>query len=418
MYNKVILSNGVNVLYENIPHIHTVQLCLYISVGSRYENEKNNGISHFMEHMVVETTENNKKLIDTIQDEIGEITAYTTKDATIYYVRTLKEYLTHCIDVFKKMMENTQFNPDTISKEIKVITEEINISNGSQVEQLNNMLSIATWGSSALSFPIIGTINNISTFDSEILSKFKKDYYISENMIISLAGDFDSSNVDYICKSFSTLNRFKHCYFNDSSCILNKRIDYKKSEQKQVYVAITLNKFQSSLKNILINEIISLYLGKGIDSILFKRLRNDLGYVYSINTSGDYHEDISALQIYSICSKGNLLSVIETLSNEIKNFINSNDFYKNISTLKKRLKNSYIFSSEYISSKSVDNCINEIYFQKPFSLERKLELIDNISIADISQFIDSTLRRKNMPLVLLGDLDQDEVNKIIDKNIW
>ena len=197
MYNIYTLKNGLRVVTEYIDHVNSISVGVMVQNGSRNEDLELNGISHFIEHMFFKGTEKrtSKEIVQQIENVGGQINAYTSKEATCYYIKALNTHLDLSIEILADMLLNSKFDDEEIEKEKGVVIEEINMSEDTPEDVLDNDSSKAIFGDNSLSYPILGTIDNIKSFNSKKIKKFVKSHYAPHNSVVSVCGKFDEKEL-------------------------------------------------------------------------------------------------------------------------------------------------------------------------------------------------------------------------------
>ena len=147
MINRYTLSNGIQVVIENMPYLRTAAFGLWVKTGSAYENTYNNGIAHIIEHMMFKgtNTHNARELADMMTRIGGNLNAFTAKECTGYYVKTLDEHLYFAVEIISDMIKNSLFSPEDLSKEKRVILEEIDMYNDSPEDLVHELLQKKIW---------------------------------------------------------------------------------------------------------------------------------------------------------------------------------------------------------------------------------------------------------------------------------
>jgi len=204
MYNLFKLDNGLRVVVENIEYVNSVSVGLWIENGSRNENIKNSGISHFIEHMLFKGTVDRtaKQIAEAIEDVGGQINAFTGKEVTCFYIKALDTHLELSLDVLADMLFNSNFSEDEIEKEKSVIFEEINMSEDSPEDVLTELHTKAIWNTDSISLPILGTMDTVKSFSKEMIVDYVDSYYIPENSVISISGKFDMKNIEKLIQKY------------------------------------------------------------------------------------------------------------------------------------------------------------------------------------------------------------------------
>ena len=142
-YQLSTLANGVQVVSESIEHVKSVSLGIWVRVGSRYENEKNNGVTHFIEHMLFKGTENRsaKEIAEEVDSMGGQLNAFTAKEYTCYYIRMIDENLAQGMDILADMLLKSKLDENDIDKERSVIEEEIKMYADAPDELANDLFN-------------------------------------------------------------------------------------------------------------------------------------------------------------------------------------------------------------------------------------------------------------------------------------
>ena len=215
MYNLFNLDNGLRVVVEDIEYVNSVSVGLWVENGSRNESEHNSGISHFIEHMLFKGTSGRtaKQIAEVIEDVGGQINAFTSREATCFYIKALDTYLELSLDILSDMLFNSNFSEEDIKKEKNVIIEEINMSEDSPEDVLADLHTKAIWNTDSISLPILGTMSTVKSFSRKGILEYIDSYYIPENSVISISGKFDMKSIENLVRK----------YFGKWSC-KNKKI--------------------------------------------------------------------------------------------------------------------------------------------------------------------------------------------------
>lgn len=187
------LDNGIRIVMEKLDNVNSISLGVIVENDSSDEDETNNGIYHFIEHMLFRgTSTKTARDISNIIDNIGgNLNAFTSKENTCFYAQILKPHLDIVIELLSDIFLNSLFLKNDIDKEKRVIEEEIKMYLDDYEDLTHELLNKIMYSGSSLSLPILGNIETIRTFNSEKLKQFFDENYISKNIIISVAGDID-----------------------------------------------------------------------------------------------------------------------------------------------------------------------------------------------------------------------------------
>ena len=180
---------------ENIPYVNSISLGIWIKNGSINEDKHNNGISHFIEHLLFKGTKNRtaKEIAETIDNIGGQLNAFTTKEYTCFYAKVLNTYERLAIDLLSDMLKNSLFNEEDILKEKKVIYEEIKMYQDSPEDIAYDLLAKTMFEGTSLELPILGTIDSLESIDREDIIDYFKKNYIPENIVVSIVGNINEN---------------------------------------------------------------------------------------------------------------------------------------------------------------------------------------------------------------------------------
>ena len=190
MCEEFVLSNGLRVIAEYIPHFPSVSVGLWIGAGSMYETREENGLSHFVEHMLFKSTENRTtKEIAVEMDAIGgQVNAFTSKECTCYYAKVIAEHLPRATELLADLLLHAKMDPEEFEKERGVILEEIAMCEDTPEDLVYDLLAEAYFGDHALSRPILGTHEQIASVTREALIDFRRRHYRPDNTVLAVAG--------------------------------------------------------------------------------------------------------------------------------------------------------------------------------------------------------------------------------------
>lgn len=406
MYNILKLDNGLRIVVEKVPEVKSIAVGLYIKNGSRNENEENNGISHFIEHMLFKGTSrrNSKDIAEAIEDVGGHLNGFTTKDSTCFYIKALYNHLELSLDILSDMLFNSKFSEEEIQKEKKVILEEINMSEDSPEDILTDLHSISIWGKDPLSLPILGTEETVNSFTKDELLKYLKSHYIPENSVLSICGNIDLKEVEELSnKYFKDWKEEERAITVYSSPMILKDHIYKRKKIEQLHISIGIpglpleDEFLPSL--IVLNNI----FGGGTSSLLFQKLREDMGLCYSIYSYVSSYNNTGVIAIYAGISPNKAIKTINSIKDELNNFISMEIDELRLYKAKEQLKGSYFLGNETPGSKMFSNGKSLLVRDKILTEDDIMKKIDNISIESLNQIKKETLEKGFYNSAFVGD---------------
>jgi predicted Zn-dependent peptidase len=417
MYKRYCLDNGIRVVSEHIPYVNSISIGIWVKSGSRYENSENNGVSHFIEHMLFKGTKNRsaKKIAEDIEELGGQINAFTGKEATCYYVKLLDEHYDVGIDVLSDMIINPRFLNEDIEKEKSVIQEEISMYEDSPEDLVSDIISIATWKKDNLSFPILGSSLSIKNMSKDKIMDYYNSRYTPENIVISVAGNFDEARMkEKLSRAFQDFNTPNTIESTLSAPSINRGVIVRNKEIEQIHFALTLNGIELGNDKLYTLLAINNYFGGGTSSQLFQKIREESGYVYTIYSFPSSYKNCGIFNIYFALNESCLDNAVELVHTEIENIVLNKMTDIQIKKSKEQLKGNYILGLESISSRMFGMGKSELMSNKVFEPKEILTKIDAITKDDVSEVIDSIFKKGIFSAACVGkNVSEEKLNKLI-----
>lgn len=418
MYNIFKLDNGLRVVVENIEYVNSVSVGLWVENGSRNENLINNGISHFIEHMFFKGTKNRtaKQIAESIEDVGGQLNAFTGKEATCFYIKALDTHLELSLEVLSDMLFNSKFLEEDIEKEKGVVIEEINMSEDQPEDVLTDLHSEAIWGKESISMPILGTIETVKSFTRDQLINYISSYYIPDNSVISISGKVDMKSIEMLVNKYfgkwSSENKKITVYSTPD--ILQKHL-YKQKDIEQLHISLGMYGIETGNDDIYGLLLLNNMFGGGASSILFQKVREELGLCYSVYSYISSFKNTGVISIYTGLNPKYSKEVIELISKEIHEFSKCDISNEKISTLKEQLKGNYILGLESTSSRMFSNGKSVLFLNR---INRPMDIInkiDNINRENLYDIMERTFSKGIQNSAYVGqNIDLQKITNIIE----
>ncbi len=421
MYNLFKLNNGLRVVVENIDYVNSVSVGLWVENGSRNEDKINNGISHFIEHMFFKGTEKRTALdiAECIEDVGGQINAFTGKEATCFYVKTLDSHLELALDVISDMLFNSKFLPEDIEKEKGVIIEEINMSEDSPEDVLADLHSEAIWGKDPVSLPILGTIDTVKSFTREQIVKYISSYYIPENSVISISGKFNMGTIEKLVeKYFGTWNSKNKKLTNYSKPEIQSSHLFKKKSIEQLHLSLGIPGVEMGSEDVYTLLLLSNIFGGGASSILFQKIREEKGFCYSIYSYISALNNTGVVNIYTSLNPKYAADVVCTIKEEMRKFTKTRVSLEKLNKAKEQLKGNYILGLESTSSRMFSNGKSVLFLNRINTPKDIIEKINRINEEKIDYVMKKTFENGIVNSAFVGEkVDLPLLTNIIEKDI-
>jgi predicted Zn-dependent peptidase len=421
MYNIFKLDNGLRVVVESIEYVNSVSVGLWVENGSRNEDSVNNGISHFIEHMFFKGTINRtaKQLAESIEDVGGQINAFTGKEATCFYIKALDTHLDLSLEVLADMLFNSKFSADDIEKEKGVIIEEINMSEDQPEDVLTDLHSKAIWGEDSISMPILGSVDTVRSFTRQQLLDYISSYYIPENSVISISGKVNINNIESLVnKYFGAWNSTRKKITSYSSpSILNDHL-FKQKEIEQLHISLGIQGIGTGNDNIYGLLLLNNMFGGGASSILFQKIREEMGVCYSIYSYISSFKNTGVISIYTSLNPKYSTEVIGLINEEVNKFSKLDIDNEKLFKLKEQLKGNYILGLESTSSRMFSNGKSVLFLNKINNPQDIINKIDAVSIDSLYSILKDTFSLGIQNSAYVGqDIDLNKLMNIIEGDV-
>ena len=395
MIQKHQSKNGLRIVLETIPAVRSVTIGIWILTGSRNETVENNGISHFIEHMLFKGTKTRtaRDIAEAFDSIGGQINAFTSKEYTCFYAKVLDTHKELALEILADMFFNSTFDEEEMEREKKVVYEEIKMYEDTPDDIVHDFLAQAAFGSHPLGYPIIGSEKQLESFHPAMLKDYMDEQYTPENIVISIAGNADEAFVKKIDEQFGTFTHSSKKAEEITPLFVGESIIKKKdTEQAHLclgYRGLPIND-TSTYSLILLNNV----LGGSMSSRLFQDVRENQGLAYSVfSYHASFLED-GLLTIYAGTGNNQLAKLQQTIDDTIEQLVEQSITDKELHNSKEQLKGNLVLSLESTSSRMSRNGRNELLLKRHRSLDEMIKEIDWISHHSVRNVIDQIFKSK------------------------
>jgi predicted Zn-dependent peptidase len=403
-FNKSILSNKLTVISEKIPSVRSVAVGVWIKTGSRFERPAENGLAHFLEHMMFKGTEKRSplKIAQSLESIGGNLNAFTGKEVTCYFANTLDSHLNRAVEVLSDMVCNSVFPEKEIPRERFVVLEEIKSMKDTPEEHIFDIFHETLFPGDPLGRPILGTEEIVSRFERQLIIDFWQTYYAPQNTVIAAAGNLEHEK----------LVRFIDKYFNfngQGSAILPADVAQVASSQQfivdqpinQAHICTGGRSIPYSSEDRFALLVMNAYLGGGMSSRLFQRLREKRGLAYSVYSFADFYSNIGLFGIYMGTDTGKIDIAQKLLQEELTKLRDKKISSGILHQIKNQLKGNLVLGLESTSRRMTRLAKNELYFNEYVSLDSLIHNIDSVTPEDVLRVANSIIHPDNFITVIL-----------------
>jgi predicted Zn-dependent peptidase len=389
-YKKTVLPNGIRVVSEFLPHVRSVSLGIWIDVGSRYENLQDNGITHFIEHMVFKGTKkrDTRAIAQSLEMVGGYLNAFTGKEHTCFYARVLDEHVDLAMDVLSDMILHPTFLPKEIRKEKNVIIEELKQTEDDPDDVIHDYFEKELFGSHTLAMPVIGTEKNIRSFNQKSLLNFLQTHYAADRIVVAAAGNVTHEQaVDLSRHYFGALQSPGISEKTDPSVIVlpaHGRFEYARPI-KQSHICMGTIGYDIRDKRRFPLQVLSTLMGDGMSSRLFQNIRERYGFAYSVYSFNNHLSDTGSFGAYIGTDDTHVDRCIDLVWKEFKNARSIPLKKKEIDSAKAQLKGSIMLGLESTSNRMIRLGSSELYFGELTPQDAVLKLIDGVTLEQVEE---------------------------------
>ena len=410
-YNRTVLDNGIRVISEEINHVRSVSIGVWVRCGSRSEKEAINGMAHFVEHMLFKGTE--KRSAFDIASEIdsvgGVMNAFTGKELTAFYVKIPDYHLSMAIDLLGDILRNSLFDPAEIEREQSVVLQEIHMVEDTPADYIHDFFDETFWNGHPLGLPVLGTRETVAGFAKEVLIDFFTERYRGENIVLTAAGNLKHDVlVDLVQNTFGSLegepikDRSTRPLVSSKIAVIEKNL-----EQEHVIIGTIAPSSTSRLRYpaMLMNSV----LGGSMSSRLFQEIREKRGLAYSIHSSHIPYRDVGMLSIYVSTDENKVKEVIGLILKELNRLTRDSLTEKELHSAKELRKGNLLLSMESTDNRMTRLARDEIFFGRDVPLEEIVANIESVRREDIGSLAGKIFSPDTVSLVALGRVSEKDI---------
>lgn len=408
------LSNGIRVITEPMPSVRSVAVGFWIGTGSRCETGAENGISHFIEHMLFKGTP--RRSAEAIAREVdgigGHLDAFTGRELVGYNIKVLDEHLEVAFDILSDMLRNPRFDGDDLAKEKGVVLEELKMENDSPESFLHEMFLEKFWHRNPLGQPILGTKKTIQGFTPEALRTYHERYYRPENLVITAAGSLRHDELLKVAEramgslaAGGAVPEFPEV--KPEAPIVQKS----RRSLQQVHLCLGMPMLPATDARRFAAYTLNVVLGGGMSSRLFQNIREREGLVYSIFSELTLYRDTGMMAVYAAMSNESTPKVVREVMAELKRLKEERLTPEELKHAKDYMKGSLLLSLESTSSRMSNLARQWMNYGKFYTLDELAELVEAVTAEEVQAIAQEYFRTERIGAALLGRLDGLELTR-------
>ncbi|MBV8549832.1 MAG: insulinase family protein [Acidobacteriaceae bacterium] len=411
---KAALPNGIRIVTEEMPYVRSVSLGIWIGSGSRIERGPENGISHFIEHMVFKGTKNRsaEEIARSVDSVGGGLDAFTSKELVSFNTKVMDEHLPLAHDILADLVLNPLFREEDIEKEKGVILEEIKMEADQPEFVLHETFISNFWKGQGLGKPILGTKETVKKFSQPMLFDYYNRVYTPRNILITAAGNLEHDKIVRLVRDHFAGLPDRGSLPAEAVPRAHAPIVLKKKESlEQVHVAMGVPSYPLAHESRFPLYVLNTVLGGGMSSRLFQNIREKQGLAYAVYSELNLFSDTGCFSVYAGTAVETAKQVVSSVVRELRLLKDELIGEDELRRAKDHLKGSLMLSLESTSSRMSNLARQELYFDRFMSLDEMLESIEAVTRDEVQRIAAEFFTTENLALAMLGRLSGIEVTR-------
>lgn len=407
---KTCLDNGIRILTDKMANLRSVCMGVWVNVGARDESSSESGLSHFIEHMIFKGT--SKRTGYQIAKEFdaigGQFNAFTSMENTCYHAKVMDTHLDTMVDILSDIFLNSVFAAEEVEKERPVISQEIGMVEDSPDEYIHLLSGRTYWGDNPLGRSILGTRENVSGFDADMIKSFFHRFYQPEQIVISAAGNVEHDKfVATIRETFESVSQESDPRGRKTPT-LQSSINTEFRDLEQVHICLGLEGLSITDPQRYTLSLIDTIFGGNMSSRLFQEIRENRGLAYSVYSFASSYYDTGMYGVYAGVGADKALETVERVLKEIENLKKDPVTEIELRNAKEYTKGNLLLAAESNVNSMVRLAQSEILYGKHIPLQEIADKIDRVTAEDLSHLVETLFRMDRMTLTMLGPIRDEQ----------
>lgn len=418
MIKTKILNNGTRLVIVPTRNSETVTVLVLVGVGLKYENKKNNGISHFLEHMYFKGTKKrpHPKLVAEAMDKIGGVyNAFTGDEYTGYYTKIASPHFEKGLEWVSDIFLNSQIPGREMAKEKGVIIEEINMTKDHPMRYIHTIWTNLLYGDQPAGWDIAGTKETVMSLDRKDLVNYMKNSYVASNTVICISGNIGSYDVeDLTSKYFADISKRKS--IEKDSVIENQKVPQMAIEKRktdQAHICLGVRAYDMFHPQRYTLDVLSTILGKMMSSRLFVKIREEMGLAYYVNTDYESSTDTGYLVTQVGVDNKKAVATVSEILKEYKKISSKKVSQDELNKAKENIKGKLAISLESTDSKAYFYGISYLLKNEALTMEEIFKEIDKVTADDVLSVSRDIFKPEKLNLAIIGAVNKQDFKNIL-----
>lgn len=414
MHHKEILPNGIRIVTEEIGHVRSCSIGVWVNVGSKDEEKSLNGVSHFIEHMMFKGTTNRSahEIAETMDGVGGALGAFTSREYTCYHIKVAKEHLWLALELLADMFLNSLFDKSEIKKEKQVVLEEIKMYEDTPDELIHDLFAKTIYQGHPLGQPVIGSSEVVKGLDRKRVKEFFSGHYTPEQVVIAVAGRVKTQDV--LKKAGELFGEYEAPSSNSTTEFpeIQPRLFSQERKLEQVHFCIGTKGLSFISEDRFVLSLLNTILGGSMSSRLFEEVREKRGLAYAVYSYHSSFRDCGLFTVYVGTSPQNYHQTAKIILREFVRLKEKHVGQKELKKAREHLKGGLVLGLEDTGVRMGRLAKQEIYFNRYISIDETLREIDRVTPSRIQELANALFQPEALALASIGPLSSKELKSI------
>jgi len=415
VFEKTTLPNGIRVLSERFPAVRSISLGLWIDIGSRNEPDNLAGVCHFVEHMVFKGTKHRtaRELASALESIGGSLNAFTSREQTCFTARVTDEYLAEAIDVLADMTCHATLKQSDMTKEKQVISEEIKESIDNPSDFIHDLFQKTYWGNHPLGRPIMGSQKTITALRRADMLRFIHDHYRTGGVVVAAAGAVSHRDLVRLVEKKLSFGKGEVPKPLPLIAPSDTRSVIQSNDNRQTHFCLGFPGISYNTSDRITALVASVYLGGGMSSVLFHRVRETSGLAYTVYSFSDFYRDGGLFGIYLGTDQTHLRRAFDIVMAECRRLKKKTLSSTDLDKVKAQIRGQIILSMESSSNRMNRIARFELMMGKYQTYHESLREIDRVTPAKVREIANRLFDESRMAIAVLGPAEKNTFSDFV-----
>jgi predicted Zn-dependent peptidase len=410
-FERTELPSGLRILTERMPAVRSVALGIWAGVGSRDETPRLSGASHFLEHVLFKGTKRRSaRDIAELMDAVGgEANAFTSKEYTCFYARTLDRDLELAVDILADMLRFSKLAKDDVDAERTVILEEIGMHNDAPDDVVHDLFAEVLFGGHPLGRPVLGTAESIGAMSRDAVARYWRRHYVPGNLVVAVAGNSSHAEVvDLVSAAFEGAEgEPPGPRAGRREPRVHRGLQVRRKPTEQAHVVYGTKGLSRSDPRRFALGVLNIAFGGGMSSRLFQEVREKRGLVYSIYSYATQYSETGSFSVYAGAAPKRIHDVLAIVRDELDRVIADGLSEEELERGKGHLKGSLVLGLEDTAGRMTRLGKSEITSGEILTVDEIVRRVDEVTDHDVRAVAKEVLGGGPRALALIGPFDAD-----------